>query len=414
MSALARELVGRGHEAVFIAQADAGPRLSAAGLPFHPVGEATHPAGTLAGTERRMTGRIAPLNVVGTVRAVAQTTDMLIREGEPVLRSLGIDAVVADQMEAAGGLLAEHLELPFVSVANALLINRDENVPPPYTGWRYDDSAWGRRRNQGGYSVSDRLMRPVERVLADWSARWHLPPRRGIEDCLSPFAQITQTVPGFDHPRLVTPPVLHSCGPLRAEPSSGGGGLSRTDGRPLVYASLGTLLGARIGVFRTIAEACRRLDLALLVAHGGRLSPGQTASLAGAPEVHAFVPQLDILPRAALAITNGGLNTVLDALTFGVPVIAIPLAFEQGAIASRLVRSGTGAAIRPLTLSTGRLARLAHGVLSDPAYARRAAAIGAEIAEAGGVTRAADIVERVVRTGRPVTRADMTIAELQA
>lgn len=415
MSALALELVRRGHESIFIAQADAGPRLARTGIGFHPVGAATHPPGSLAHTERRMGGGWAgSLGVFRTIRDVARTTDMLAREGAAAGRALGIDAIVTDQMEAAGGLVAEHLELPYVSVANALLINRDDDVPPSYTGWRYDGSERGRQRNLSGYRIVDRLMRPVGAVIAGWSERWHLPPRGSIEDCLSPFAQITQTVRGFDHPRRAAPVNLHSCGPLRGRSENPRRPLPRPDGRPLVYASLGTLQGGRIGLFRTIAEACRRLDLALVVAHGGRLSPRQEASLVGHPSVHAFVPQLDILPQAALAITNGGLNTVLDALTFGVPVMAIPLAFEQSAIASRLVRSGTGAAIRPVGLSAGRLADGVEALLCDPGYGRRAAAIGVEIAEAGGVTRAADIVERVTRTGRPVTRADMTIAELQA
>lgn len=413
MAALARALIGRGHECVFLAQPDARSRVPADGIAFHAIGATSHPPGDLARTERHM-GRITgPLGVARTIRDVARRTDMLAREGAPAVRALGIDAIVSDQMEPAGGLIAEHLDLPYVSVANALLINREPSVPPPYLGWRYDASDWGRRRNEGGYRVSDWLMRPVGDAIEVWCGRWHLPPRRRIEDCLSPFAQITQTVPGFDYPRRERPGTLHSCGPLRDDDHAVFA-WPDTRGRPLVFASLGTLQGARLGIFERIAEACRRLDLALILTHGGRLSASEAAALPGAPSVHAFVPQRLILPRAALAVSNGGLNTVLDALSFGVPVVAIPLAFEQGAIAARLVRGGSGAAINPFTLSAGRLAALMRSVLTTPSYARRATEMAAEIGEAGGVARAADIVERVLRSGRPVTRADLTVAEMQA
>jgi hypothetical protein len=43
-------------------------------------------------------------------------------------------------------------------------------------------------------------------------------------------------------------------------------------------------------------------------------------------------------------------------------------------------------------------------VLTSPAYAEAAKRIAAEIGRAGGVARAADIVEAVLQTGQPVLR----------
>jgi hypothetical protein len=43
-------------------------------------------------------------------------------------------------------------------------------------------------------------------------------------------------------------------------------------------------------------------------------------------------------------------------------------------------------------------------VLTTPAYAEAAKRIAAEISRAGGVARAADIVETVLQTGHPVLR----------
>jgi zeaxanthin glucosyltransferase len=95
---------------------------------------------------------------------------------------------------------------------------------------------------------------------------------------------------------------------------------------------------------------------------------------------------------------------VLDALAAGVPIVVLPIAFEQGAIAARVTRAGAGTTVSPRFLTRRRLARAIRTVIEDPAYARAAARLGAEIRAAGGVSRAANIVEKVVATGRPVLR----------
>ena len=45
-------------------------------------------------------------------------------------------------------------------------------------------------------------------------------------------------------------------------------------------------------------------------------------------------------------------------------------------------------------------------VLTDPRYAERAAAIGAELAAHGGVQRAVDLVETLATTREPIRRAE--------
>jgi zeaxanthin glucosyltransferase len=320
--------------------------------------------------------------------------------------------IVGDQTEAAAGLVARHLGLPYVSVANALPLNREPDVPPPFTGWRYDPSDWGRDRNRGGYRISDLLMRRHARVISDYASRWNLGPLRTIEDCASSFAQISQTVASFDFPRRALPPVFHNVGPLRRGHVSSSFRTPTRDGRPLVYASLGTLQGGRVSLFRRIAEAARRLDLQLVIAHGGGLDRRATARLPGNPAVYDFVPQEEVLRQANLAVLHGGLNTVMDALSAAVPIVAIPIAFEQGAIAARLEHAGAGARVGRRFLTAGRLVRTLREVLGTPSYAVAAGRLADEVAAAGGVVRAADIVETVLLTGRPVPRDGVEAGEL--
>ena len=76
-----------------------------------------------------------------------------------------------------------------------------------------------------------------------------------------------------------------------------------------------------------------------------------------------------MLARSAVAVLNGGLNTVMDALAAGVPILAVPIAFEQGAIASRIERAGAGRRLSRILLGPGRVAGTVRAMLADPSAA---------------------------------------------
>ena len=162
--------------------------------------------------------------------------------------------------------------------------------------------------------------------------------------------------------------------------------------------------GHRYGLFKKIADASNKCELELLIAHGGRLSNVEVAKLSKLAEVQAFVAQEDVLASSEIAIVHGGLNTVMDALARGVPLVLIPLAFEQSAIAARVARSGAGVVCPWAGRGVRPLASAIRNVLKNPCYRKAAISLGEEIERAGGVYRAADIVEAVLSTGQPVLR----------
>ena len=392
MQALAGALVMRGHAVTFLGLPGVGDMLTDPRFAF-----AAYEPGPgvpdLPSLTRHMT-QPRGLGLLRILRDGATMADLVCRQAPDLIQARKIDALIVDQLEPAGGLVAAGMGLPFASIANALLINREDGVPPPFVGWSYDPSEQGLWRNRGAYRVSDRLMSGLGRVLARHAAAFGLPEQvHTLESCLSPLVQVTQTVPGFDFPRSALPSTLHHCGPLRTHEESGDLSFLRDDRRPMVFASLGTLQGGRLDVFSVIAKACHTLDLKLVIAHGGRLNEGQMARLPGRPIIRSFVPQRALLRHASLAITNGGLNTVLDALARNVPVIAIPIAFEQAAIAARLAFRGVGVALPLRKLRVAALQRAITRILEDASFGTSAVAIGTEIALAGGAERAAAIVE---------------------
>ena len=396
LEALAGVLLGRGHRVSWIHQAEVRQLLRNPGIGFHPVGAATHPAGSLALTVKRAANPGGPLGLRRVIADVAAATDMLCREAPAVLREQHVDCVIADQMEAAGGLLAEGLGLPCVSVACALPVNREPRVPLPVMPWGYALDTRGEQLNDGSTRVYDWLMRPHARVIEAQARAFGIAPRSSLAQCLSPLVQISQTTTPFDFPRSLLPPHFHHVGPLRPPPEDQPLlDLLVQDGRPFVFASLGTLQGGRFGLFRRIAKACRALDAQLLLAHCDQLVAGQAAVLRreGATWVTGFAPQQAALARADAVVTHAGLNTVLDALAAGTPMLALPIAFDQPGVAARVVHAGAGLRLLPALASTGALQKALRRLLDEPAFAQRANAIGVSVREAGGAALAADLVE---------------------
>ncbi|HCW99006.1 MAG TPA: zeaxanthin glucosyltransferase, partial [Pantoea sp.] len=102
LQALAQTLIARGHRVTFIQQADAAALLNNTAIGFHAVGLETHPVGTLDRT-LQLAAHPGGLGILRLIGDMASSTDMLCRELPDAIERLGIDALLADQMEAAGG-----------------------------------------------------------------------------------------------------------------------------------------------------------------------------------------------------------------------------------------------------------------------------------------------------------------------
>lgn len=397
LSKLALALVERGHRVTFIHRPDAAVYVRDARIGFHAVGAATHPQGSLGESLQRAANPGSPLGLRRVILDMADSTAMLCRELPAALRLLEVDYLIADQMEAAGGLVAEGIDMPFVSVACALPVNREPGIPLPVMPFVYEDSERARKMVEGSTLVYDWMMGPHRRVIAEQARNFGLSPRDNLHQCLSPLAQISQTVAGFDFPRRELPPHFHHVGPLNggaAAPTHAG--LPPIDhDRPFVFASLGTLQGQRYGLFRRIAHACRQLDVQLLIAHCGGLDERQARALEriGSTRVCAFAPQLEVLERADAIVSHGGSNTVMEAIAAGVPILALPVAFDQPGAAARIEHAGIGLRASARVSTTSRIRDQLRRLLDEPLFAQRMAPLAAEIRQAGGVERAADIVE---------------------
>jgi zeaxanthin glucosyltransferase len=96
------------------------------------------------------------------------------------------------------------------------------------------------------------------------------------------------------------------------------------------------------------------------------------------------------------------MNTALESLSNGVPMVAIPIANDQPGVAARIAWTGTGEVVSLAKSGSSILQASVKRVLAEDTYKQNAVRLQAAIRRAGGVSRAADIVEQVAQTGQPV------------
>lgn len=178
--------------------------------------------------------------------------------------------------------------------------------------------------------------------------------------------------------------------------------LGRLDGRPVIYVSLGTLIFGKTDFYERCMAALADYPAQVLLSAG---RGSDLARFAHAPAnfiVAETFPQLEILKHTDIFITPAGLNSLHEALWFGVPMVAVPQHFEQLHNALAMERGGAGVALDAEshggTVSPEDLRHAVEQVAADlKGYKARAAMLGRSLHEAGGFVEAARRIEDMIR-----------------
>jgi hypothetical protein len=176
--------------------------------------------------------------------------------------------------------------------------------------------------------------------------------------------------------------------------------LNRLDGRPVIYISLGTLIFGKTDFYERCIAALADYPAQILLSAG---RGSDLARFADAPEnfiIEETFPQLDILQHTDIFITPAGLNSLHEALWYGVPMVAVPQHFEQLHNAEAMSAGGAGltldAEVDGGTVSASELRQAVETVHADLAtYREHARNLGQSLRAAGGFSRAADRIEEL-------------------
>jgi MGT family glycosyltransferase len=420
MSALARRLQTRGHEAVLFSLpiAEAGAR--AAGLPFVPFGQdpaldqALSRAGEQISKSQGMEVFRHTLELMGAMLEAKR------RELPDLFKVHGIEAVVADDADWYAGTIPLQLGLPFAAVSCALVYDFSGRTPPPAYDWPHEATPAARERNRRGAAELSKMISEMGRtVMAEPIAELEAAGLKlDWDDPSSLYANrpwITQCPREFDFEDPHRPAEFHHAGPFH----DGGGRpeiafpWERLTGAPLVYASMGTMLNGHPGVFQTILNAAARLpDTQLVLSVGQALRVGDLGPLPANAVVVNQAPQLPLLERASLTVTHAGLNTVLESLARGIPQVAIPVSYDQPGVAARIAHHGTGLVASLDGLTAIGLAALLREALDNPSYRKNARQIQNAIRRTDWLSRAAELLEAGLGAPRPTNPSPLPTARI--
>ena len=399
MTALARKLQSRGHDVVFISLVDVAPFVEAAGLPFVPCSEAAYPAGSLGKLVRRLSELSGEDALQFTVNSMMKGYTASLFESLPdTLSNAGVDGIVLDQYQPYVELIPTHLRMPFVHVSNALHVDYTGRTPICFVDWPYQIGVDALARNMEGVRRARVLLEPVTSAAQTYARKvgltvdWNNP-----HSTLSPLAWVSQCPREFDFGPAPDFPQFHYAGPFHD-------GRGRMDfdfawqqltGQPLVYASMGTLQNGLIEIFRSITQAATGLkELQFVLAVGGQLDPKELGDIPANVLLVSHAPQIEILKRSSVCITHAGLNTVLESLTSGVPMLAVPITNDQPGVAARIADKKVGVVISPDQASSGTFLAAINQVLGDSTFWENAERMQETIRRIDGLSIAAGILER--------------------
>lgn len=172
---------------------------------------------------------------------------------------------------------------------------------------------------------------------------------------------------------------------------------------PLVYISLGTIHSDNRQFYRACFEAFAQHRAQFILAAGRQTELAALGPIPANFIVRPAVPQLQVLERAAAFVTHGGMNSVNEALYYGVPLVLVPHQFEQLLNARCVAARGAGLIVdeyvRGKSVPAALLAQRLEQILVEPPYRAAAGELQRALRATGGYREAADAVQAYLASG---------------
>lgn len=424
-SAVAGDLVQRGHRVVAYTGAKYRDRFTGVGAEWLPWQRATdyddadiNAALPGVGDGKGIRGARANAKHLLFGTAPGQAEDILAEA-----RREPFDLLVTDQLAFGAPLAGEVLGTPWASVAVTPLGMMSRDLPPPGFPVRPGVGRLGKARDAVLRAVVRRLAQrlagpDIDRIRA--AVGLGPSPAALLEGFDSPYLILAQGVPGLEYHRSDLPGHVHFVGRLATPPGTGTrlGSLpswwpelaqARAAGRPVVHVTQGTfdltpddLVKPTITGLSGYAGPAGALPLVVCATGGAPVEA--LGALPDNVRAAPFVPHDLLLPQVDAMVTNSGWGGVLAAVAAGVPLVVAGDSLDKPEVARRVAWSGVGLNLRTGRPSPQRVRAAVVEVLTTPSMRQRARELAAAMAAAGGPPMAGTLIEALLtRTSGPDT-----------
>ncbi|KNY29318.1 macrolide family glycosyltransferase [Pseudobacteroides cellulosolvens] len=361
-----RELVNNGEEVCYFSTMEFKQKIEAAGARFVDYGSrmyeffqrfkpsGDHPFYTLIEFMLEMDRTAVPIVIEKT-------------KGE------AYDYIIHDSMFGAGNVLSKLLNIPAICSCTSFAMNR---IPLPSHMF------------QPGFNPQlDNIYTKLKDTVADW----------GVEklDIMDIFFKketlnIVYTSKMFQPEWETFDDSFRFVGPSIAEREDRlDFRLEDVGNKPVIYISMGTIINQCMDFYKKSIEAFKGENCMVIMSVGNKTDIGLLGEIPDNFVVRNHVPQLEVLKSADVIICHGGLNSVSEALYYGVPVISIPQVNDQYMVSRQLVKLGAGLELKMEDITYKVLKNSVKTVLSDTSYKASSSKIGRSFVEAGGYKAAA-------------------------
>jgi len=368
---VAAELEARGHEVAWVGYRAVAGRVLPHEARLFALDAGADREDFAAKADRALTLRgLSALKFLWEDVLIPLARAMLPGVGEAVA-AFAPDVLCVDRETFAGAIVARGLDRPWATIATTSL-DRKESI-----GQLHRVYDW------------------TEERLAELQRETGLEPASLVEE--SPHLVLvfsTLALMGGDNP---APEVYRFVGPAFRHRSRGTdrGAFpwDRLRDVPRILVSLGSLNPGRgERFFRAVAEGLAGEELQVILVAPDTFGPFPDNFIA-----RPWVPQVDLLPHVQAVVCHAGQNTVSESLAHGLPLVVLPIKDDQPVVAAQVTRAGVGLRL-PFARPRPDAIREAVGrVLNEPGFRAAAEAIGRSFEEAGGASRAAELLEQLSR-----------------
>lgn len=399
---IARSLQANGHRVVYVSIPEIEDEVRAEGFEFEPLFGDALPKGTLAEL-RAGAARMRGLRMIGFLRAQTRRLNQVLKrmaggEFDEVLARLRPDLLICDEK-------LRHLTV--IAYGNGVPVLQMNVTIPPELIPREQAATWAPGRGKAAPGewllVALGLMPRLRPTLVELAKKHGYPLRDAgsvpsLDRTLSP--ELLLCPREFAEVRVRSAPgeycYIEPCIDLdRREPDFPWERLR--DDRLLVLFALGTLASSSKHNVRLLqaafTAAARRPEWQFVIAVGATFDP---AAFDASPNVIAVkvAPQLGLLKKAAVMVNHGGTNSVKECIYFGVPMVAIPLQYDQPDIGRLVEAHGVGYTLPPREVSADTLLTGLDAVVREPAYRTACARLQAHFRAAEAGLKAATPIEQ--------------------
>ncbi|MFH5232799.1 macrolide family glycosyltransferase [Antrihabitans spumae] len=175
-----------------------------------------------------------------------------------------------------------------------------------------------------------------------------------------------------------------------------------------VLISLGTAYNARLDFFKKCIAAFDSTEWDVTMTVGHRISVEDLGVVPRNFRVEPYIPHSDILEDVDVFVCQAGMGAMMEALRRKIPLVLLPQSPEQVATAQRAVQLDLGVRLAD-DCTADDIVEAVRRALADDVIDASVANFSAEIENAGGAKRAADVIERFLAETLPISPRDAPV-----